>query len=150
MSYLVAVASSDGENTNLSFGEAERFIIYEVDGKDFKLVEERKWDNSDIAPEACATNQACGSGNGCGDGNGCGSGTGCGGGGGEIPKLKIVDDCRCLVCKKIGFKVRKQLEKKAVSAFDVEYPIKEALERIAFYFDKVDNHKSLRGTSTDN
>jgi hypothetical protein len=144
MSYLVAVASSDGENTDLSFGEAERFIIYEVDGKDFKFVEERKWDNSDIVPEACATNQSCGSGNGCGDGMGCG------GGGGEIPKLKIIDDCRCLVCKKIGFKVRKQLEKKAVSAFDVEYPIKEALERIAFYFDKVDNHKSLRGTSTDN
>jgi hypothetical protein len=43
--------------------------------------------------------------------------------------------------------VRKQLEKKAVSAFDIEYPVNEALEKIAFYFDRLDNHKSLRGTA---
>jgi hypothetical protein len=145
MSYKVAIASSDGKNIDVSFGEAENFIIYEVEKNSFKKVEERKWDNSDISAE----NATADCGTGCGSGAGCGSGTGCGNGSGgaDIPKLKIIDDCRCLVCKKIGFKVRKQLEKKAVSAFDIEYPVDEALERIAFYFDRIDNHKSLRGTA---
>jgi predicted Fe-Mo cluster-binding NifX family protein len=139
MSYRVAIASSDGENIDVTFGEAEKFIIYEVENNSFKKIEERKWDNSDVSTENCTEKANCG--------NGCGSGTGCGGGE-DIPKLKVVDDCRCLVCKKIGFKVRKQLEKKAVSAFDIEYPVDKALERIAFYFERVDNHKSLRGTAT--
>jgi predicted Fe-Mo cluster-binding NifX family protein len=141
MSYKVAIASSDGVNIDVSFGEAESFIIYEVENNNFKKIEERKWDNSDIDSANCTESVSCGNSNGCGNGNGCG------GGGADIPKLKIVDDCRCLVCKKIGFKVRKQLEKKAVSAFDIEYPVNEALEKIAFYFDRLDNHKSLRGTA---
>jgi hypothetical protein len=142
MSYRVAIASTDGENIDVSFGEAENFIIYEVNNGEFKAVEERKWDNS-----VFFKSNECGSETGCG--NGCGTGGGCSGGG-DLTKLKLVEDCRCLVCKKIGFKVRKQLEKRAISAFDIEYPVKAALEKIIFYFGRVDNHKSLRGTAANN
>ena len=37
----------------------------------------------------------------------------------------------------------KQLEKKAISSFDVDCPVQEALEKITKYFHSVDNHVSL-------
>ncbi|GFE57238.1 NifB/NifX family molybdenum-iron cluster-binding protein [Geobacter sp. AOG1] len=39
---LIAVASKDGKEINQHFGHAERFLIYEVEGSDAKLVDERK------------------------------------------------------------------------------------------------------------
>ena len=81
----------------------------------------------------------------CGDrqGGGCGNGNGCGLGG-ALPKVELIGDCRSLVCKKIGFQATKQLEKKHITSFDVECNIDEALSKIASYFNKIDNHQSLR------
>lgn len=87
---------------------------------------------------------------GCGDGSqgGCGgSGDGhggCGGSDGALKKVELIADCRSLVCKKIGFQAQKQLEKKAIAGFDVDCSVDEALAKIATYFDKIDNHVSLR------
>ncbi len=39
---LIAVASKDGKGINQHFGHAERFLIYDVDGPDARLVDERK------------------------------------------------------------------------------------------------------------
>ncbi len=39
---LIAVASKDGKEINQHFGHAERFLIYDVDNSDAKLVDERK------------------------------------------------------------------------------------------------------------
>jgi predicted Fe-Mo cluster-binding NifX family protein len=39
---LIAVASKDGKEINQHFGHAERFLIYDVENGDAKLVEERK------------------------------------------------------------------------------------------------------------
>jgi predicted Fe-Mo cluster-binding NifX family protein len=39
---LIAVASKDGKEINQHFGHAERFLIYEVNNGDAKLVDERK------------------------------------------------------------------------------------------------------------
>lgn len=55
----------------------------------------------------------------------------------------LLSDCRCVVCKKIGFQAQKQFEKKAISVFDVECEIKEALDKITFYYNKIDRHESL-------
>ena len=39
---LIAVASKDGKEINQHFGHAERFLIYDVDGGEAKLVDEKK------------------------------------------------------------------------------------------------------------
>lgn len=38
---LIAVASKDGKEINQHFGHAERFLIYDVENNDVKLVDER-------------------------------------------------------------------------------------------------------------
>ena len=39
---LIAVASTDGKEINQHFGHAERFLIYDVDGGEVRLVKEKK------------------------------------------------------------------------------------------------------------
>lgn len=39
---LIAVASKDGKEINQHFGHAERFLIYDVDQGDARLVDEKK------------------------------------------------------------------------------------------------------------
>ncbi len=39
---LIAVASKDGREINQHFGHAERFLIYDVEGSDATLVDEKK------------------------------------------------------------------------------------------------------------
>ena len=39
---LIAVASLDGKEVNQHFGHAERFLIYEVEGAQARLVDEKK------------------------------------------------------------------------------------------------------------
>lgn len=145
MSYKIAIGSSDGINVDLKFGEVSKFLIYEVDG-DAKLVEERVVEANET--EAQVTNQAeqsqkCGDKSGCGSGCG-GQGNGCGGPSDVVSKVSLIEDCRCVVCKKIGFQAQKQFEKKAISVFDVECSVKQALEKISFYYSKIDNHESFR------
>lgn len=146
MPYKIAVASSDGEQVDGSFGSAEKFIIYEVADGIYRKLEERTFrgegtDNNDASiadgcnpPDGCKNEGVCGS----------GTGGGCGGAGGTSAKVELVSDCRCIVCKKIGFHIQKQLERKAISAFDVTCPVEEALKKIAYYFSRMDNHESLR------
>ncbi len=160
MAYKIAVGSSDGINVDLKFGEVTKFLIYEVD-EEIKKVEEREAaPESDSETAALAAenktkpgnesgdrNQGCmGAENGCGgNSEGCGgSGGGCGGPSSVSAKVELISDCRCVVCKKIGFQAQKQFEKKAISVFDVECSIKEALDKISFYYSRVDRHESLR------
>jgi hypothetical protein len=146
MAYKIAIASQDGVNVDLSFGSALAFDIYEVEGTAYKFLEKREYE----LPEGAAPQKAdavgdCGSGEGCGSGGGCGTGGGCGSGGGVFPKVELIKDCRCVICKKVGFNVQKQFEKLAITSFDVDCTIAEALDKITSYLDKVDNHQSLRG-----
>ena len=73
----------------------------------------------------------------------CGNGRGCSGA--VFPKVEIISDCRCVVCKKIGYKVQKQLEKLAIISFDIDCTVEEALNKITVYIQKTDTHRSLRG-----
>ena len=131
MAYYIAIGSSDGVNTDLKFGEVEKFLIYRVEGTKYGLYEER-----DVA-DGCVTK--------CGDKNGCsGSGHSCGGGEEVAAKVTAIEDCRAVVCKKIGFQAQKQFEKRAISVFDIETTITDALDKIAGYYNKIDNNRSLR------
>lgn len=156
MSYKIAVATSDGLNVDLHFGSAPSFDIYDVDGIDFLKVETRK---VPTAPEqefyyiagnegSGSCNSGCSSGCGSGSGNECNSGcnSGCGtkngcGGGEKSESVEMLSDCRCVVCKKIGRNILKQFERKAISVFDVELPVKEALSKIVSYYNKLDERK---------
>ena len=138
MSYFIAVSSNDGINLDVSFGATREFIVYEVDGTTYKIKEHRKT----IGLESNAINQRSKDKNVCGNEGGC-----CGGGcGGETVdgKVLLISDCRIVICKKIGLQVKKQLERKAISAFDVEMSIEDALNKVVGYMDKVDRHVSLK------
>ncbi|MBO7453666.1 MAG: hypothetical protein J6U54_25315 [Clostridiales bacterium] len=133
MAYYIAIGSSDGVNTDLKFGEVEKFLIYKVEGEKYELHEERVVAEG----EACVSK--------CGDKNGCsGGGHGCGGGEEVAAKVTAVEDCRAVVCKKIGFQAQKQFEKRAISVFDIETKVTDALNKIASYYNKIDNNRSLR------
>ncbi len=147
MSYRIAVASSDGARVDLHFGAASFFSIYEVDdGGHYSLLEQRTvpQPEADGTPAACAP-AACGSGaGGCAPaGAACGGqGGGCGAAG-PSARVELLADVRAVVAAKIGFNVTKQLEKKAISGFDVDCTVQEALTKITKYFYSVDNHVPL-------
>lgn len=136
MSYKIAVASSNGENINETFGSAKSFVIYEVTNGVYQRAEERI-----CASEETVIKNNCNSG-GCGNTDVCG--LGCGGQGNALSKVELISDCRAVICKKIGFHVQKQLERKAVSSFDVSCTIEEALSKITNYYSRIDRHESLR------
>ena len=141
--YKIAVASSDGKNVDASFGGAAFFDIYEVEGNEYRLLEKRE---VTAGKNFCNGTMQTGD---TADAKRCGTGKGCGNNGDASPKVELISDCRCIVCKKIGFHILKQLEKKAISGFDVECGIEEALTKIVSYFDKVDSHQSLRGLARE-
>lgn len=146
MSYKIAVASSDGENIDRTFGSAEAFLIYEVTDEGYRLVEQREFQPQDNLEEPnCQPTEGCTPSASCRDGNGCGNGGGCGGGNNGSAKVELIADCRSVVCKKIGFHIQKQLERKAISAFDVSCSVEEALDKITDYYRRIDRHESLRG-----
>lgn len=133
LSYKIAIGSSDGIHVDLKFGEVEKFLIFEV-GEQIRLDEER------VVPKDKEPSNRIDCNNECCKGNG----TGCNGTSDIISRVSLIADCRCVVCKKIGFQAQKQLEKKAISVFDVECDVKEAINKITFYYRKIDNHETFR------
>ncbi len=143
MPYKIAVASSDEIQVDETFGSAERWIIYQVVDGVWEKLEERTIQSDEISHGRILQPQDnCGGGTtgGCGQGHG----GGCGGSAQASAKVDLVSDCRCVVCKKIGFHFQKQLERKAISAFDVSCSVEEALRKISQYFSRIDRHESLR------
>ena len=127
MGIKVAIASSDGINIDLHFGQAKQFAIYELESGHFAFLENRDAPNSEEASDDTSPR-----GSGCG---GCGGGNGCGSSGGPAsPRVELLLDCRSIVAAQIGQNVRRQFERNAVSVFDIELPIQEALEKLASYY----------------
>lgn len=145
VAYKIAVASSDGQQIDETFGSAKRFTIYEVTGDTCEKLEERVFHQENTEKASENLQGRCNPAGGCNPTGGCATHgeRGCGGTGAASEKLSLVLDCRCIVCKKIGFQIQKQLERKAISAFDVSCSVEEALSKISCYFNRVDNHESL-------
>lgn len=141
MSYKIAVGSSDGTNVDLKFGEVSKFIIFEVEQGKKKLLEKRKVDVCETVPES----GGCGGyTEGCSSSGCSGNGNGCNGSIDVISKVEQIKDCRCIVCKKIGFQAQKQLERKAISVFDIGGSIDDILEKIIAYYEKIDKRRLNR------
>ena len=141
MSYKIAVGSSDGIHVDLKFGEVKKFIIFEVEEEKKKVLEIR---NVDTGTEAPSANRCDGSAKGCSTSGCSGNGMGCNGSTDVISKVNKIKDCRCIVCKKIGFQAQKQLERKAISVFDIEGSIDEILGKIIEYYRKLDQRRLKR------
>lgn len=141
MSYKIAVGTSNGRNVDLKFGEVKKFSIFEVENGKSRLAEIRTVDGG----EGTGTSGDCrGAVGGCGS-SGCGgNGNGCGGSADVVRKVEQIGDCRCIVCKKIGFQAQKQLERKAISVFDVEGEVDEILAKILAYYEKLEQHRRKR------
>ena len=135
MSIKVALASSDKTNIDLHFGQATQFEIYELRGDHFEFLETRNAPKSEATSEDTpAYGGGCGSGFGGGCGSGCGGGCAGGGSGHVSPTVQLLLDCRSVVAAQIGQNVRRQFERNAVSVFDIELPIEEALQKLATYY----------------
>ncbi len=85
-----------------------------------------------------------GFGGGCGSGfgGGCGgSGGGCGSSGSSgplAPAVELLQDVRAVVAAQIGQNIRRQFERNAISVFDIELPVSQALSKLAAYYLKFD------------
>lgn len=147
MSIKVAIASSDGLNIDLHFGQAKSFFIYELKDKKFDFTEKRELPDTSNEPASPETSSPQDFGGGCGGGFGCGSGSGgafgCGGPGGGCgggasgplsPAVKLLLDCRAIIAAQIGQNIRRQFERNAISVFDIELPIEEALNKLSAYY----------------
>ena len=134
MSVKVAIASSDGTQVDLHFGKAHEFLIFELTNGTFRQTETRTVPSVQT-DEDDAVSFGCGSGNGCGSGSGCG---GCGGSasGPLAPSVQLLLDCRAIVAAQIGGNIRRQFERNAISCFDIELSVEEALQKLAAYYTK--------------
>lgn len=149
MGIKVAIATSDGLNIDLHFGQAKSFLLYEFKDGKFELSEKREVPVDDSAVAALRPAQGPqGEGHGpqedelsggfaCpGGGGGCG---GCGGGasGPLAPAVELLLDCQAVIAAQIGQNMRRQFERNAISVFDVELPVTQALEKLAAYYSKL-------------
>ena len=160
MSIKVAIASSDSLNVDLHFGQAKSFLIYELKESKFVLTEKREFPASETerrelpatpvvepaVPEpgrrvettsAAGDVSDCNPSGGFACGSGCGgSGGGCGGGAGGplAPAVELLLDCRAVVAAQIGQGMGRQFQRNAISVFDIELPIEEALNKLAAYY----------------
>lgn len=139
MGIKVAVASSDGLNIDLHFGQAKSFLIYELKDNKFTLSEKREVPADAFAEGALRQAQGpqADAGFACpGGGGGCG---GCGGGasGPLAPAVELLLDCQAVIAAQIGQNMRRQFERNAISVFDIELQVSEALEKLAAYYSKL-------------
>ena len=133
MSTKVALVSSDGLKIDLHFGQAKEFFIYELQKDAFVQIEKRELPvNSGEAALGPQDEAFC-----CpGGGGGCG---GCGGGasGPLAPAVELLLDCQAVIAAQIGQNMRRQFERNAISVFDIELQVSEALEKLAAYYSKL-------------
>ena len=105
---LIAVASKDGKEINQHFGHAERFLIYDVEHREARLVDEKKVDRyCSFDPDHPLRGQL----------------------------LKSIADtlggCRAVVTAQIGEHPQQELEKLGVESFVTSGPIKTTLAELA-------------------
>ena len=144
MSYLIAIATNDGENVNQTFGQAPSFTIVKVeDDKTWSVVENRAVvyiaprQPSSLLEQVDPKRQGCG----CSCNGADGIDT-------HEVRVNILSDCRCVLCSKIGFSGVKALESKKIIPLDVVGPVKDSVNQVVDYFYRLDNHLSMRGRNS--
>ncbi len=105
---LIAVASKDGKEINQHFGHAERFLVYEVEGNEVRLVDEKK------VERYCSYDAD------------------------HPLRAHILDaianalaGCRAVICAQIGQAPQMEMERLGIDAYVAEGPIKATLVELA-------------------
>ena len=105
---LIAVASNNGKEINQHFGHAERFLIFEVNGTEVTLIDEK------VFQRYCSYDQEHPL---------------------RTHLLKAITDalgdCRTVVCAQIGQGPQMELERLGIETFVAEGPIKPTLLELA-------------------
>lgn len=105
---LIAVASRDGKEINEHFGQAHRFLIYEVNGGDVSFVEEK------AVERYCSDDPDHGL---------------------RKPVLENIagalDGCRAVLCAQIGPAPQLELERLGIDVYSVTGPINPTLVEMA-------------------
>jgi predicted Fe-Mo cluster-binding NifX family protein len=101
---LIAVASKDGKEINQHFGHAERFLIYDVDSAEAKLVDEKKVQryctyDQDHPLRAHVLREIA----------------------------EALGGCRAIVCAQIGQGPQMEMEQLGIDTFVADGPIKQTL-----------------------
>ncbi|GFE59693.1 NifB/NifX family molybdenum-iron cluster-binding protein [Geobacter sp. AOG2] len=105
---LIAVASKDGKEINQHFGHAERFLIYDVEESEAKLVDEKKVERyCSFNPDNPLRGHALR----------------------EI--ADALQGCRAVVTAQMGEHPQGELEKLGITPFAVSGPIKATLVELA-------------------
>lgn len=103
--YKIAVTSKHGKLVDQHFGHATELLIYEGQGKKFKLLETRK------------TNQYCLGINECDSEEGQ-----------KDAAIKAISDCDAVLTMRIGYNAQKKLEAKGIMSVEYCYTIEEGLD----------------------
>jgi predicted Fe-Mo cluster-binding NifX family protein len=105
---LIAVASKDGREINQHFGHAERFLIYDVENGEAKLVDERQVERyCSYDPEHPLRGHLLRS------------------------IAEALAGCRAVVTAQMGEHPKNELEKLGVEPFETSGPIKGTLVELA-------------------
>jgi predicted Fe-Mo cluster-binding NifX family protein len=105
---LIAVASKDGKEINQHFGHADRFFIYDVDGENVTLKEEK------VVERYCSDDPDH-----------------------QLRKHLLsaladsVKGCRAVVCAQIGQAPQMEMERLGVEVFTADGPIGKTLVELA-------------------
>lgn len=97
---LFAVATKDGTSINQHFGHAQRFLIYEVEGAEVRLVEEKQVERYCSYDENHPLR-------------------------GHILRTiaLTLNDCRAVVCARIGEAPQAEMERLGIQVFVAEAPV---------------------------
>lgn len=105
---LIAVASKDGKEINQHFGHAERFLIFDVEDAEVRLVDERQVERycsyDADHPLRAHILRAIGD---------------------------VVGECRAVVCAQIGQAPQMEMERIGIDVFVAEGPIGPTLVELA-------------------
>lgn len=105
---LIAVASKDGKQINQHFGHAERFLIYEVDQSEARLVDEKKVERyCSYDPDHPLRTHLL------------------------EAITGVLQGCRAVVCSQIGQGPQREMERLGIDTYVTEGPIRPTLLEIA-------------------
>ena len=104
MSYKIAFASSDGKVVNQHFGRTKKFLIVEIENKDYKYVEARVNEPScqDFQHTEESMNRS----------------------------IELISDCKAVFVARIGQGALAQVEAKGIKGIEAPYFIEDIIDKI--------------------
>jgi len=96
----IAVASSDGKNVDLHFGDASHFLIFEVKGNQINFMELREKENKPLQEQSDRWMQS----------------------------LEMIKDCKAILCSKMGQEPVSKLEEMTITPVQFTGTILEVIK----------------------